>query len=94
MVGNVHDQIDIVLNQEHGDASGQRLDECIDFRCLGRRHALRRLVEHQDSGRERHTDRDLDPALITMREIADQFVGAFVEPEFLENLGRPPDRRR
>ena len=50
------------------------------------RHSLRRLVEHQQLGLERHAERDLDPALVTVREIAHELVRPVVESEFLEDL--------
>ena len=58
----------------------------VDLGRLGRRHALRRLVEHQQLGLERHAERDLDPALVTMGEIADELVRLVVEPELGEDL--------
>ena len=86
VIGDAHDQLDIVLDQQHRDTAGERLDQRVDLRRLGRRHPLRRLIEHQELGRERHAQRNLDPALVTVGEIAHELVRPVVEPEFLEYL--------
>ncbi len=76
VVRQAHDQFDVVFDEKNGDAAGQRLDQPIELRRFGRRHALRRLVEHQQFRIERHADRDFDPALVAVREIPHQFAGA------------------
>src|SRR5262249_1677946 len=55
------------------------------FSRFGRRHPLRGLVKHQQSGPERHADGDLDPALIAVRQISNELVHALLQPELLEN---------
>src|SRR5215467_11773331 len=85
MVRQAHDQIDVVLDQEDGDAAHQGFDQRVEFSRFGRRHPLRGLVKHQQSGSERHADGDLDPALIAMRQVSDEVVRALLQPELLEN---------
>ena len=87
VIGDAHHEIDVVLDQQHGDPARQRLDQGVHLGGLGRRHALRRLVQHQDLGLERHADRDLDPALIAVGKVADQLIRIVVDTAFLEEFG-------
>ena len=54
---------------------------------------MRGLVEHQQSGFERHADGDLDPALIAVRQISNELVRALLQPELLENRSSARLRR-
>ena len=47
----------------------------------------------QELGVERHAQRDLDPALVAVREIADELVRLFRKPELLEELAGARERR-
>src|SRR3984893_5458322 len=85
VVRQTHDQIDVVLDQEDGDATREGFDQRVEFSRFGRRHSLRGLVEHQQPGSERHADGDLDPALIAMGEISNELVRPLLQPELLEN---------
>src|SRR5215470_18908267 len=85
VVRQAHDQIDVVFDQKDGDAARQGFDQRVEFSRFGRRHPLRGLVKHQQSGSERHTDGDLDPALIAMGEISNKLVRVLLQPELLEN---------
>src|SRR5689334_4988459 len=89
VVGQAHHQIDVVLDQQDGDAARERLDQRVEFGGLCGRHALRRLIEHQKPWCKRHADGDFDAALIPMGKVAYKLVSALGQSELLQQGLRP-----
>src|SRR5688572_11722245 len=87
MVGQTQDQLDVMLDEKDGDAASQRFYQSIDIRGFGRRHALRRLVKHQELGPKRHAEGNLDPPLIAVREITYKLIRVFLQFEFFNDIG-------
>ena len=71
MVRDAHDQLHVVLDQQHHDAEarkiGQQMPEPLG---VGIVEPGGRLVEQQDARGERERPRDLDQALVDMRQRA------------------------
>ena len=77
-LGDAHDHLHVVLDEEHGHALlvADLLDERRELGGLLRVHARGRLVEEEELRVRRERARDLEPPLIAVRERA----GALLVP--------------
>ncbi len=88
-VRDAHHHPHVVLDQQHGDAAVAHLaDELHQLDGLGRVHARRRLVEQQELGLGGEGARDLEPPLMSVRQVAGEVVAVVVELDELEQLVR------
>ena len=64
LLGDAHDQLDVVLDEQHGDAGVADVADLLDqMGALGRVHAGRRLVQEEQARLGGQRPGDLDQAL-------------------------------
>src|SRR5690242_15326825 len=81
-----HDHLHVMLDQHHGEAqlameAGDRGAEIGGFM---RVHAGRRLVEQQQRGFGRQGTRELDLALVAIRQVGDDLAGPVTQAQHLQ----------
>ena len=90
LVGDVHDQIDVVLDQEDGHARiPDRLDPRYQVLPLARVHTRGRLVKQQELGLRCQSAGDLDQTLLTVREAGGGQHGLVFEAHQLQRIHGP-----
>ena len=87
-VGNVHDQIHVVLNEQDGHVEfvADLADELGELQRLLRVHTGSGLVEEQELGVGGQGAGDLQLSLLTVGKIAGKIVAVFLQPEDAEQL--------
>jgi hypothetical protein len=89
-VGDAHDDAHVMLDEQHGEPLllAQPADERREVRRLLRVHARRRLVEQEQLRLRRERARDLEAALVAVREVLPDLVVLAAKPRELEQLAR------
>ena len=79
-VRQLHDQVELVLDQQDRELALQAADDLQHFGGLGRVHAGGRLVEEEHTGFERERTRDLDAPAVGVGEREGRIVDARQQP--------------
>lgn len=89
-VGDVHDKIHVMLDEEDGQAEpvADAADESGQFKRLLRVHASRRLVEQQQLRTGRQRAGNFKPALLAIRQSRRQLVLYIVKADDFQQLQR------
>ena len=87
MIRQVHDQADVVLDQQHRHLGGERPDQRGGVLGVAVAHALGRLVEHQHLRLAGERHRDLEAALLAVRKLRHRKPRLVGEAETLQQLG-------
>src|SRR5437588_850942 len=91
-VGDPHDHLHVVLDQEHRDPLvADLLDQAHQRRLLRRVHPGGRLVQEQERRPSPHGPGDLEATLIAVGEVLRQLVRVPVDPHEPEQLDRAID---
>ena len=77
-LGETEHDVHVVLDDEHADMLGQRLDGVEDDVAFGAGHAGGGLVEQQHLGLQSERDRELDQALPAIGQLGDAVLGIVV----------------
>ena len=86
MIGDPHHNTHVVLDQENADAVAiaDRDQKLVELGGLTRVEAGCRFVEAEQAGASAHGARDLEAALVSIREIARRVVGPIDEADLLQ----------
>src|SRR5437667_7218850 len=88
-VGDVHHQVHVVLDHHHRDAAPAELLEPLQQELdLGGVQPGRRLVEHEQARPRRQRARDLQHALLPVRQRAGALAGTRLQPDEREQRAR------
>src|SRR5262245_26192266 len=88
-VGDLHDDLHLVLDEHHRAGVGQPADEHRGLLRLLRAHAGRRLVEEEQRGIAGQGDGDLQMPFLAMREMSRQEMGPPAQPDRGQDLAGP-----
>ena len=96
MVGDLHDDRHVVLDQQHGRVvvGADRAQERGELRRFARIEPRRRLVEAEQHRIGAHGARDLQPALRAVGQFAGRIVGAVDQADLVEPVFRAARRLR
>src|SRR6185437_2342010 len=90
-VGYAHHQAHVVLDEQHCVAEvADGLDQLEQLLLLGRVEAGRRLVQAEQLGLGAQGTRDLQAALVPVRQVARDLVGPIGDADEAQELHRPP----
>ena len=79
-------EVHIVFDQQNGERARQGANDVADHRALGRRQAGRRLVEKEHPRRGDERQRDLELALLAIRQLLDRRAGAIEETDVAQRM--------
>jgi hypothetical protein len=95
MLRDAHDEVHVVLDQEHGDAGLlDAANDLAELMRLLRVEAGSRLVEQQQLRLRGKRAGDLEPPLQAVRQALRRLMGALAETEISEQRQRIGPRRR
>src|SRR5256885_2862062 len=92
-LGEAEDQIHVVLDDEDAPRAGQRGDAAEDLAALAGRDPRRRLVEQEDARPRGESDRDLDQALLAVRQATRHRSRVPLQAQLADDVDRLVDLR-